>query len=170
MFSTIAMFVGLAGILGTVVCLIGLIISSLSHKRTKGWVFSLILFIVFSVTGIFLLLAAAPKEYSTGKDFISAPIIIYTTTAEDNGLRDKNMFVEGVVGKTKKAENIEACEITTSDGKIAMLSVPFVTPSEEWKKLKEGTTVKVYFQYLGHSDVLNEASGALLKVSEVIRK
>lgn len=162
MFSLLTIFWAIAGIIGFIVCLIGMISSK---KSKKSWKTGLIIFVLLSVFGISAFTFIAPKDYISGKEFDPAPAEIYTTPAEENGFGDKDMFVDGTVGEMKEHDHMKTCEIITDTGAIAMIKVPVITSSGEWKKLKKGTSVRVYFQYLGYSDVLDEASGILLKVS-----
>lgn len=106
------------------------------------------------------------KSSYSSEDFSKAPEIIYTTTAEDNEHGNELMFVEGTLGKPFKKKGQNVCEVTTEEGKIAIISMPLVTPSGAWKKVNEGELVRVNFMYLGYSDVLDEASGALISIEE----
>ena len=100
------------------------------------------------------ILCSCSSSSSTSKnsDFLKAPLVIYTTSAEENGYADTNMFVEGTAGKPFKEKGKDICEIFTEDGKIALFSIPLLTSSNEWGKLKEGEWVRVNFQYLGYSE------------------
>lgn len=102
-----------------------------------------------------------------GEDYSKAPEVIFTTTAEDNGYGERYMYVDGTAGKVFLEKDMEVCEIQTEDGTIAMIRVPMITSSKEWEKLKEDESVRVKFQYFGYSDVLDEASGALVSVEAI---
>lgn len=106
------------------------------------------------------------KSSYSSSDFAEAPSIIYTTKAEDNGHENELMFMEGTIGKPYKENGQNVFELSTKAGKIAIISIPFVTPSGAWEKVKEGEWVRVNFMYLGYSDVLDAASGALIDIEE----
>lgn len=110
------------------------------------------------------------KSSYSSSDFKEAPKIIYTTKAEDNGHENELMFVEGTIEKTFKQKGQNVCEVSTEEGKIAFLSIPLVTPSDAWEDIKEGECVRVNFMYLGYSDVLDAASGALIGVEKAADK
>lgn len=110
----------------------------------------------------------AIKETYVSSDFSKAPSIIYTTPAEENGHGNELMYVEGMVEALFKSKGQNVCEISTKEGKIAIISTPILTQSGEWDKLKEGEWVRANFMYLGYSDVLEEASGSLVNVEEAI--
>ena len=121
------------------------------------------LYIFVSMMIMAVLCSCGSSVYS-GSDFSKAPTVIYTTTAEENGYGDAKMYVEGTVGEPFKELGKDVCEIVTQAGELALLSIPLLTSSSEWTKLKEGDWVRVNFQYLGYSDVLDKASGALISV------
>lgn len=129
-----------------------------------------ILYVFASLILAVLICSCGGIETENEKEFSPAPKVIYSTTAEENGYADKQMFVDGTIGKEFEQKGIKICEVETEDGTIALMSIPILTPSKEWSKLKEGELVRVYFQYLGYSDVLNEASGALLSVGKASAK
>ena len=100
------------------------------------------------------------------EDCIPAPLEIYNTLAEENGLGETHMFVDGVVELISSKKGAKYCEIQTKDGIINMLSVPLGTPASEWERLEEGKRIRVYFQYMGYSSVLDGASGMLLGIGK----
>ena len=103
-----------------------------------------------------------------GREFLKAPEVVFTTKAEDNGYGQTYMYVDGTAGEVFLSEkDIEVCDIQTDDGRIAMLRMPLITSAKEWKKLKENEFLRVKFMYLGYSDVLDEASGALVSIEEI---
>lgn len=106
------------------------------------------------------------KSSYSSSDFSEAPKIIYATKAEDNGYENELMFVEGTIEKIFKKKGQNVCEVSTAEGKIDFISIPVVTPSGAWDEVKEGERVRVNFMYLGYSDVLDAASGALIGIED----
>lgn len=145
-------------------------------KKKKSPVPKIVLGVVagFLVLGVVGAALGGNKENADGKDakinrneYILSPIEIYSTTAEENGLGDTYMYVDGTVNNIGSKKGTKYCEVETKDGTIQIISIPAGTPSSEWSKLKEGATARFYFQYLGYSDVLNGASGMLLAVEDI---
>ena len=93
-------------------------------------------------------------------EFIEAPAIIYTTPASENGLGDTFMFTEGRVEDFGFAEGFPFFNISNEHGVLAILPTELIRPSYYFQEMLEGVSyVRVYFLYLGMSDVLNTAAG-----------
>ena len=178
MLTLLGLVVGFMGVFGLLACIGGLIFSLVTKKGKIGWVIGLVICVLLIPVGLFIIGTSLPDDdppaqkdnignnvtQSVDEDYISAPTVIYTTAAEDNGLSDQKMFVDGTVGKIVKEKGLDTCILETQDGELAIISIPLLTPSSEWDKLVEGDIVRVYFQYLGYSEELDKASGGLLKV------
>ncbi|NBI10259.1 hypothetical protein D1641_09585 [Colidextribacter sp. OB.20] len=170
-----------AALAGFVLAVVSAVLMAVMAMRDKPFIIPLVLMLVsiLVVGGSVFMITREDNptaDKSTGdqstvdqsnpdkSNYIPAPTKIYNTSADENGLGDTNMYVDGTVKSFDSKKGVKYCEFVTEDGKLQIISVPLGTPKDEWDKLKEGEQVRIYFQYLGYSDVLDMASGMLLAV------
>ena len=81
--------------------------------------------------------------------FAPAPAVIFSTTAEENGLADSAYFVEGEVVSRSEIAGYDTIRLSTADGDlyVSSVSVPF-------GEIAEGDSVTVFFVYAGWSNSL----------------
>lgn len=87
--------------------------------------------------------------------FSPAPAVIFSTTADENGLADSAYFAEGEVVSREEAGGYDTIRLSTPDGDlyISAVSVPF-------GEIAEGDSATVFFVYAGWSNSL-EAPAAV---------
>jgi|GEM_PF-5585060 len=92
--------------------------------------------------------------------FIEAPAIIYTTLASENGLADTFMFTEGRVGGFGFSSGTPYFYISNAYGRLAILPTELDRSFDYFYNIvNEGDQARVYFVYLGMSEVLGMPAG-----------
>lgn len=97
--------------------------------------------------------------------YILAPSTIYSTSADQNGLENVFMYVDGTVESISKQGEYEYCFLITTDGKIAVANIPGATNG--WSGLTVGKKVRACFQYLGYSDAVKIPVGGLVELGNL---
>lgn len=97
---------------------------------------------------------ATKPEYD---GYTIVPDIIYSTSAEENGLGDTFMFADGVVTKTQTVNGYPTHILKTDKGQVGIINL---LNDPAFYTLSNGDTVRVCFLYMGYSEVLNMATGA----------
>ncbi|MCH5352977.1 MAG: hypothetical protein J1E06_05890 [Acutalibacter sp.] len=80
--------------------------------------------------------------------------IIFTTTAEENGLDDTPFFAEGEIVSRFDAKGYDTIQLSTDTGDIYISSV-----LESFPEISEGDVVTVFFLYGGYSNALDGPAG-----------
>ena len=111
--------------------------------------------------------------------FMIAPETIFTTPASVNGLGDSYMVIQGHVDSWDSAdeEGITFFYLTTNDGTL-FFTIPevdsvydpffdYIFDSRLLDRIEEGAYLRVYFRYLGFSDVLEKGGGVIIAFAEL---
>lgn len=87
--------------------------------------------------------------------FTPAPVEIFSTTAEENGLGDMAFYASGEIVSRSDVGGYDTIQVATEAGDLYISAVLIDLP-----EMAEGETVTVYFVYTGWSDSLGGACGA----------
>ena len=87
--------------------------------------------------------------------FSPAPVEIFSTTAEENGLEDTAFYMDGEIVSRLNVSDYDTIQVSTESGDL-YISAVFV----DFPEISEGESVTVYFVYTGWSDKLGGACGA----------
>ena len=95
--------------------------------------------------------------------YVMAPDIIYSTSAEQNGLSETGMCVDGVIVDSFTLGAFSGFYINTAKGTVAMICLPGLSglppqPSD--------AKTRVYFLYAGWSDKLNCPAGYYIQSTD----
>ena len=101
-------------------------------------------------------------------EFIPAPTTIYTTLGSENGFGGTFMFARGQIEEWATNSGQTTFTISNEDGKLFFgIGEPLMERalSEYRELLPVGTNVRVYFEYLGFSGVLDLGGGTAIGFS-----
>lgn len=87
--------------------------------------------------------------------FSPAPVEIFSTTAEENGLADTAFYAGGEIVSRFDVGGYDTIQVSTEAGDLYISAVLIDLP-----EISEGETVTVYFLYTGWSNKLGGACGA----------
>lgn len=87
--------------------------------------------------------------------FSPAPVEIFSTTAEENGLGDMAFYADGEIVSRSDVGGYDTIQVATEAGDLYVSAVLVDLP-----EMSEGEAVTVYFVYTGWSDSLGGACGA----------
>lgn len=96
------------------------------------------------------------QEALVGENYFEpAPVEIFSTTAEENGLGDMAFYVDGDIVSRSDVGGYDTILIATDAGDLYISATLIDLP-----EMAEGEAVTVYFVYLGWSNSLGGACGA----------